>query len=371
MRISTLLISGTLFSLALPQTLLAYEPVESTATTSTATAEVLSVESEGQETIPGTSTITREQILRAEIVDGAEKGKIVTVKNDFTEVKVGDRFLLVKSEYASGESVYYLQDVDRRGGLLLLTILGIIVVVAFSGMVGVRALISLVGSVAAIIFVLLPLLLQGLPPVLMSVLISSIILAFVMYLTHGWNRVTHAALLGTVVTIGITGLISTLAVSALRLSGYSADESVYLNISTGGVLDLQGLLLAGIIVGVLGVLNDVAITQSATVAELRHAKGTLGITEGYLRAMRIGREHVGGLVNTLALAYVGASLPLLLLITRLGTPLATLINQELFAAEIVRTIVGTLALTLAVPITTLLALYLRVEAKGGGHTHSH
>jgi uncharacterized membrane protein len=355
--------------LSLPIITSAYVPDDPYGTTVTETAEVIAIVSTGDETIPGTSTISHEQVLRATVISGPDKGQIVSVKNDYSDVKVGDRFLLVKQTYQNGDTTYFLQDVDRRSGLLVFSIIGAVLVIVFAGMIGVRALFSLGISIAAIICILLPLLIKGLPPVPIAVAVSTLILFVVMYLTHGWNRITHAAFAGTTITVLLTGILSAVAVTFLHLTGYSAEESVYLNLASGGSLDIKGLLLAGIIVGVLGVLNDVAITQSATVAELRHADPSMRPRDIYRRAMRIGREHIGGLVNTLALAYVGASLPLLLLITQIKTPLSLIINQEILAAEIVRTLIGTVALTLAVPITSFLAIYFRAESKGGFHHH--
>ncbi len=334
------------------------------------TAEVLAIVSQSPSTIPGTDTIRQEQILRAEILEGPEKGQIVEVRNDYVAVRAGDRFLLVKQSYPEGTSAYFLQDVDRRKSLLVISVIGAAIVILLAGWVGIRSLLALGASLAGIILVLLPLLLKGYPPVWTAVIVAALILGGVMYFTHSWNRVTHAAFLGTALTIMLTGIFASIAVWAARLSGFSAEESVYLNISTSGALDMQGLLLAAIIIGVLGILDDIAITQAATVAELRHANPGLSKKELYRRAMAVGKEHVGALVNTLALAYAGASLPLLLLISRLDTPIGILINQEIFATEIIRTVVGTAALTLAVPLSTLFAIWLRADAKAeGGHHH--
>lgn len=334
------------------------------------TAEVIAIISESPAAIPGTDTIRQEQVLRAEILEGPEKGEIVEVRNDYVAVRVGDRFLLVKQSYPEGTSAYFLQDVDRRKSLMVISLIGAGIVVLLAGWIGVRSLLALGASLAGIIFILLPLLLKGYPPVWAAVMITALILASVMYFTHRWNRVTHAAFLGTAATIVLTGIFASLAVWAARLSGFSAEESVYLNISTSGSLDMQGLLLAAIIIGVLGILDDIAITQAATVAALRHADHGLSKMELYRRAMIVGKEHVGALVNTLALAYAGASLPLLLLISRLDTPIGILINQEIFATEIIRTVVGTAALTLAVPLSTLFAIWLRADAKAErGHHH--
>lgn len=159
-----------------------------------------------------------------------------------------------------------------------------------------------------------------------------------------------------------------------KLSGFGSDEAVYLNFNTHGSLDFAGLLLGGIIIGTLGVLDDIAITQTAVVRELLHTDGNLTKKDIYRKALNVGREHVGALVNTLALAYTGASLPLVLLLSQSTMPALFLINSEVFATEIIRTVVGSIGLIMTVPITTALAvLYLSKSdpIKHSGHAHHH
>ena len=162
---------------------------------------------------------------------------------------------------------------------------------------------------------------------------------------------------------------------AAALSGFTSEEVMYLNFDTGGTIDLVGLLLGGIIIGLLGVLYDAAIGQAVAVEELFRAGGASRM-HVYTRALRIGREHVGALVNTLAIAYVGAALPLMLLLTHsYSQSLSVTLNQELFAAEIIRMLVGSIGIILAVPVTTLVAVWMlqgRVSNHpSGGDTHLH
>src|SRR5690606_14722809 len=164
-------------------------------------------------------------------------------------------------------------------------------------------------------------------------------------------------------------------VNVLRLSGYGSDASVYLTFATRGELDLAGLLLGSIIIGVLGVLDDISITQAAVVRELRAANRALSALELYRRAIKVGRDHVGSLVNTLALAYVGAALPLVLLFSISEAPLYFTLNQEMIAAELARILIGSIGLILAVPLTTALAAWWfgnrEVDINTSGHYHSH
>jgi uncharacterized membrane protein len=170
----------------------------------------------------------------------------------------------------------------------------------------------------------------------------------------------------------ITSLLATWAVYITKLSGFSEEASVYLNFNTGGNLNFSGLLLGAIIIGVLGVLDDIAVTQSAVVTELFDSNKNISRHEVYRRAMRVGKEHVGALVNTLVLAYTGTALPLLLLFSIYEYKFTTVINMEIFATEIIRTIIGSIGLVLTVPIVTLLAVvYLKDYKPKNQHNHTH
>jgi uncharacterized membrane protein len=167
-------------------------------------------------------------------------------------------------------------------------------------------------------------------------------------------------------------------VSLARLTGFASDAAIYLNFSTHGALDFSGLLLGGILIGVLGVLDDVAITQASVTIELVRANAALSGMELYRRALRVGQDHIGSLVNTLALAYAGVSLPLLMLFARTDSGFLDIINQEVVASEIVRTLVGSLGLMLTVPTTTLIAVWWvrrfgapKVQGEPHNHGHTH
>jgi uncharacterized membrane protein len=179
------------------------------------------------------------------------------------------------------------------------------------------------------------------------------------------------------VAVVATGILSVVWVSLARLTGFASDAAIYLNFSTHGALDFSGLLLGGILIGVLGVLDDVAITQASVTIELVRANTALRGVDLYRRALRVGQDHIGSLVNTLALAYTGVSLPLLMLFARTDSGFLDIVNQEVVASEIVRTLVGSLGLMLTVPATTLIAVwYVRrfgvPEEQGHeGHAHHH
>lgn len=198
---------------------------------------------------------------------------------------------------------------------------------------------------------------KGYSPILVSVSIATIILFIAIYFTHGFNRESTIAFSGTIISVVLTGLLAYFSVQIVQLTGFNTEEAVFLNIGNTVNLNFHGLLLGGILIGVLGILDDIAITQSVFVSEIYNSSINLTRKEVYKKAMRVGREHVSALVNTLMLAYAGASLPLLLLISNYDYPFRYVISNELFATEIVRTIVGSIGLVLAVPITTILAVY--------------
>jgi uncharacterized membrane protein len=277
-------------------------------------AKVVEVISQEKKEIPGTDVQSIYQTIKVEILEGDKKGEIITIENDFLVLKKGDRFFLRHSiDGLDGRKMYSVRDIDRRGVILGFVALFIAVVIAFSGKQGFRSILSLAGSFFVILYVLVPSLLKGYPPVPTSIAIAAVILFLAIFLTHGFNRESTVAFTGTVLAVILTGLLAYLGVTLARLSGFASDEAVYLNLNTRGVLDFAGLLLGGIMIGVLGVLDDIAITQAAVVSELYNSASHLSRKEIYKKAIRVGKEHVGALVNTLALAYTGASLPLLLL----------------------------------------------------------
>ncbi|MFP4539657.1 MAG: YibE/F family protein [Candidatus Paceibacterota bacterium] len=321
-------------------------------------AEVTKIIDEGHRFIPGTNIETSYQKIEVEILEGKEKGEKTQVDNESYSLSKGDLIFLEAIEESEGEYRYVFDQPDRTIPLLFLSLFFVAVILFFSFWKGIRSILSLVISLAIILFLLLPKLLEGAPPVSTSILFASLIVASAMYITHGFNRVTHAAFLGTVITLIFTGLLSYLSVTTGKLSGLSSDEALFLNLETGGLLDMSGLLLGAIIIGILGILDDVSITQAATIRELYRVNPKLDIKTAYQRAHSVGREHIVSLINTLVLAYAGASLPLLLLVTQSQQGFLNLINMEIFATEITRTLVGSIGLIMAVPITTIIAAFL-------------
>lgn len=322
-------------------------------------AKVLSVEKEEIRNVPGTDVTSKFQTIEAQILEGKQDGKIVTVENDHIGLKKGEKFYLRHSVDAIDSTEYYsVSEPYRLPQLAVLIVIFVITVFVFGGMQGIRGLLSLVGSLLLIVYVLLPGVLNGYSPILVATGVSSLIIVLGSYITHGFNKTTSSAVVGMVITVMVTGLIAVISVKWTKLSGFGSEEVMYLNLNSGGSIDVIGLLLGGIMIGLLGVLYDVAIGQAISVEELLRIAPHVPKKKIYERAIRIGREHIGALVNTLAIAYVGAALPLLLLfyMSPVGNFLNTA-NKEIFATEIVRTMIGSIGLVLAVPITTLISVW--------------
>ena len=334
-------------------------------------ADVLEVLNQEEKNVPGTDLLSTYQTIVIKILEGDQNGKVVTMENDLLVLEPGDKvFVYYTVDGLDGRETYSVRDIDRRGVILFFVALFVAVVLFFSGKQGVRSLIGLAGSFFVILYVLIPSLLAGFPPVLTSIAIATVILFLAIYFTHGFNRISTVAFVATVVAVIITGILAYLGVTLSHLSGLVTDEAFYLDLNTRGTLDFTGLLLGGIMIGVLGVLDDIAVTQAAVVNELYSSAPNLSRKEVYKKALGVGKEHVGALVNTLALAYTGASLPLLLLFSTAGSAGFSILNQEIFATEIIRTVVGSIGLILTVPISTLLAVYM-LEGYKGKHIHTH
>jgi uncharacterized membrane protein len=344
-------------------------------------AVVLNVSNEHASEVPGTNVHSQIQTLKIQVLEGPENGVVATFDNDFTQLKVGDIFYARHTvSKMDGSDLWYVSDPYRLPVLGWLAVAFVGLLFLIGGAPGIRGLVSLIGSMLLIFYILLPGIYAGHSPILISLGVASLIIILGSYITHGFNRTTTVAMLGMIITVAITGAATYYVIDAANLSGFTSETNVYLNFNTDGTISMLGLLFGGILIGLLGVLYDIAIGQAVAVEELYRAGTHYTRQTVFKRGMRIGREHIGALVNTLAIAYVGTSLPLLLLFKESTTSLKYVINGEIFATEIVRILMGSIGLVLAVPVTTLLAAYVlhgRVRKNESGHEntaregHSH
>jgi uncharacterized membrane protein len=332
-------------------------------------AEITNILGEESREIWNNTSVIYKQ-LEIKFLNGPQKGEKVIIESDFPEIKKGLKVYINHIILINGDEIFSIINIDRKNQIYFFIGLFILAIILLGGKQGIRSLLSLLLSFLTIFYVLLPGLLNGWNPLLASFLVSSIILFFAIFFTHGWNKESAVAFGGTMLSISLTSFLAIWAVKSTYLSGFSAEETTSLYFNTGGSLDFSGLLLGAIIIGVLGVLDDIAVTQAAIVTELYNSNNKIKPIEVYKRAMRIGKEHVGALVNTLVFAYTGTALPLLLLFKTREYDFETAINLEIFATEIIRTVVGSIGLIMTVPIVTLLAVYFLRNYKPK-HKHSH
>ncbi len=289
------------------------------------------------------------------------------------EYKKGDKVLvLAVTDPMSQQSSYYITDFNRTNTLLWLFLLFCAVVVFVSKKWGLYSLLGMLYSFTIIFKFILPQLLKGNNPLFVAVLGALFIAPVTFYLSHGMNRKTTIALLSTIISLIITGLLSLLFINIANLTGFGSDEAFFLQIAREGAVSIKGIFLAGIIIGTLGILDDVTISQSSIVYQLKNSVKGLDNWELYKKAMAIGHDHIASTVNTLVLVYTGAALPLLLLFINSTKTFSEAINAEIIADEVVRTLVGSIGLVLAVPISTFLAVYFaNGEDIENGHSHHH
>ncbi len=304
------------------------------------------------------------QQLNLKIIKGQNKNSFVTAENDessanFKTLKayhLGDKVVI--AQLPEEEGTYIIVDRFRLTEIFIIAVLFLGLALIFSRKKGLGAILGLVFSLLVLSVFVAPNLLLGKEPILVT-LVGGGVIAFVsIYIAHGINHKSSLAILATLATLLLATLFAYVAVISTQLMGLGSEQAFYLQAGFLGEINLQGLLLAGIIFGTLGILDDVTTTQVATVSEISSANPALKIKELYQKGLNVGREHIAALINTLVLAYAGAGLPLFLIFyANKKEPLWVLINSEFLAEEIVRALAGSIALILAVPISTLLAAY--------------
>lgn len=283
--------------------------------------------------------------------------RVIEVTNDFLPVQAGDK-VYVQGNPDDSENSPYVIDVDRKAGLVWLAIIFVLLVVLVAGIKGIYSLIGLIFSFSVIFNFIIPQISAGRDPVSVGLAGAFLVLLTTLYISYGFNRKSLSALAGITVALILVGFTAGFLIKSLHFSGFSTEEAVYLNTASQTTISLTGLVIAGIIIAAIGVLDDVAVTQASTVMRLRSHASSLSNFELFKEAMEIGRDHISAVINTLALAYAGAALPLLLLLTLNNFPVGFTINGEIISEEIVRTIIASIGLVLSVPLTTMIAVWL-------------
>jgi len=295
--------------------------------------------------------------IGVELLDGPDTGSTVTLEvntDGFPEVRVGDRVALDRTTGPDGDVQYFITDFQRLPTLLVLLGLFVVTVLVISRWHGFRSLLGLGISLFIVVRFIVPAIIAGASPPLVALVGAMAVMLVTLYLTHGVNEMTTSAIVGTAAALVLTVGLALVFIEQGRITGFASDDAVFARFAVEG-LDLQGLVLAGLIIAALGVLDDVTISQASTVFALHDTDRGLSWTQLFARAMKVGRDHIASVVNTLFLAYTGASIALLLLFHTGGLPIAEILNTEVLAEEVIKTIVGSLGLIAAVPFTTALA----------------
>ena len=325
-------------------------------------AEIVKILEEGTITL---GDVTQPyQVLQVKIIGGKYDGVLLEVEYGKYQQRpgssllmVGDAIFVTLDKRPDGVISAYYTDYNRSFALWVLLGVFVLSILLMARRKGVGALVSLAFSLLVIIGYIIPHILAGEDPVRVSLIGSAILLGTTLYLTYGWNIKTHSAVLSIFFALVITGTLSIVFVNLAHLSGFGDENALFLTQVSSTQINLKGLLLGGMIIGALGVLDDLVTSQTAVAFELFSVDPTLGFREIFKRSMRIGQDHIAATVNTLFLAYSGASLPLLLLFALGRGNVPYLLNAEFVTEEIVRTLVGSIGLIAAVPISTVVAAF--------------
>jgi uncharacterized membrane protein len=302
-----------------------------------------------------------------ELREGPDRGRVVTQNIVDTpalpDIDLGDQVVLRFDPRAQGEAEYAFADLQRRPTLIWLALLFAAAVVALGRLRGLAALAGLGGSLLILVTFILPAILDGRHPLMVAIVGASAIAFLALYVAHGFTTMTTVALLGTLGSLALTAVLAEVFVTLARISGFASEEATIVRVGAAEI-DLAGIVLGGVVIGALGAIDDMTVTQASAVWELRAANPRMGRRSLVRSGLRIGRDHVASTVNTLALAYAGASMPLLLLFVLSRQSFGTIANGEVVATEIVRALVGSIGLVAAVPITTWLASIASPRAEG-------
>ena len=307
--------------------------------------------------------------ITAILTGGPEEGSLIVLPEINTEfqsgipdLSPGDTIIL---GFEPATNAYFYADLDRQAPLVWLAILFVIVVFALGRRRGLMALASMAVTVFVLVVFIAPSVLDGNDPVAVAVVAAAVIAFVTLYLTHGVSPTTTVALAGTLGALFLTLVLSWVFFDLTRITGFGAEENLLLPFLAGDI-DLAGLLLGGAVIGTLGALDDITVTQVAAVSEIHDRRPDLTASELVASGIRVGREHIASTVNTLLLAYAGASLPILLLFSVSDQSLANVANTEVVAVEIVRTLCGSIGLVAAVPLTTAMAAVVVTGAASPG-----
>lgn len=320
---------------------------------------------DGPQTVTVQATVKKIEAekITVEVNEGAMKGQALEAQSNPSasgqsmHFSVGEKVYVSYFKDQTGRETVYIVDFVRDQSLFILFFFFLLSVVLIGKWKGFTSFIGMVISFFIIAQFVIPQILAGNDPVLISLLASLFIVPVTFYIAHGFDKKTTTAIAGTFISLVLTAFLSYFFIHLTKLTGFASEEATYIQMMKAGSINIKSLLLAGIIIGALGILNDITIAQTAVIEKLAELNPRWGFGELYSHSMSVGREHIASLVNTLILVYTGAALPLFLLFYSANTSFIYAMNQEVVATEIVRTLVSSIGIIAAVPITTAIAAF--------------
>jgi uncharacterized membrane protein len=329
-------------------------------------AKVISILTDTEEVVQSQNAedaYFRTQTLEIEITKGSIKGQRVIVGNDYSPLKEGQGIYLTYS-ITNGEEDFSYPQPTRIPYLVLLVSIFFLAIVFFAKKQGLKSFLTIAFSLLIVSFFVLPQIIGGRSPILIALGAGFVIITTTLYFVYGWNKKTHAAFFGTITSLLFVFVLSIVFSSLISLTGQANDQAIHIRFLWGNLIDLKGILLATIIIGTIGALNDVAVDQSSTVFALKEANNNLNTKQLYKRSIVVGKDHLLATINTLVLAYIGISLPLLLVVFGSNDlPIVYILNNEIFAEEITRTLLASIGLIAVTPLTTLFSVLLANRTK--------
>lgn len=303
------------------------------------------------------------QTVLVKITKGSQKDQEISIDHrasslnlvQYQKYQDGDRIKIATALNSESSPVYTIDGHLKREGLLQLLGLFVIVVLVVGRVWGALSILGLTVSFLVIFQVIIPLIIKGANPVVAAVLGALIIVPTTFYISHGFNKKTHVGVVATTIGLIITGVLAVYFVNATHLTGFASEEASFLQIERSGSINIRQLLLAGIIIGTLGILDDVTVGQASLVEQLKRANRNFSRKQLFKNGMKVGQDHISSMVNTLVLVYAGSALPLLLLFFGSQHGFVDILEFELITEEVVRMLVGSIGLVLAAPLATALA----------------
>jgi len=330
------------------------------------TATVLNIE---QKTDPSTGQQGKVKTVTLKITSGDKKGEEIKSSwlpasaedEKIFSLKQNDMVIVQHTKMDNMES-WSIMDKQRIGVFWWLLAFLVIILIAISRWYGLKSLVTLFLTALVVLYFLVPQIVKGTDPLMITIIAVGFFIIPSLLLSHGFNKKTYIAIAGILFSAIIVGIMAKLTINWAQLTGISTEETFYINL--GDVkINLLNLLLAGIILGTVGVMDDIALTQSSVALELKKANPDLSWREIFKKAMKVGNDHISSVINTLFLAYVGASLPLILLLTQQKIPFMIAMQREFVATEIIRILIGTIGLVLTVPLTTIIAALIFTKTR--------